>query len=415
MEYINPWHSAQKQLDDAARFLKLPEEIHKKLREPDKIHRAKLEIKLDSGKTATFDAFRVQYNSARGPCKGGIRFHPHETEDVVKALSAWMTWKTAVVDLPFGGGKGGVVCNPKEMSKKEIEQICRAYIRAFYKIIGSNTDIPAPDVNTSSREMAWMLDEYEKIMGQHDPAILTGKPLELGGSEGREAATGLGAVYCIREAAKHLKLDTKNLTAAIQGFGNVGKFTAKHLSELLNVKVIAISDSSGGIYSEKGINVEEAITFKAKTGKLSSFPNTKNITNEELLELSVDILVPSALENQITVKNADKLKCKILAEAANGPTTPDADDIINKKNIFLIPDFLCNAGGVSVSYLEWVQNRSGHYLTESQVFKRLDKIMTKAFNAVLQFHIGNKIPMRLAAYVLAVKKVADAMTARGWV
>ncbi len=415
MEATNPWHSAQKQLDDAARFLNLPEELHKKLREPDKIHRAKLEIMLDSGKSATFDAFRVQYNRARGPCKGGIRFHHHETEDVVKALSAWMTWKTAVAGLPFGGGKGGVICNPKELSKKELERICRAYVRAFHSVIGPDTDIPAPDVNTSPREMAWMLDEYEKIVGHHSPAVITGKPLELGGSLGRDQATGRGAVYCIREAAKHINLDTRNATAAVQGFGNAGIWTARLLVKLLGVKIIAVSDSSGGIYSEKGIDVEKAIAHKTKTRKIQGLPDTKNITNEELLELNCDILVPAAMENQITVGNADKLKCKILAEAANGPTTPDADDIINRKNIFLIPDFLCNAGGVTVSYLEWVQNKSHQYLDEEHVFKRLDEFMTKAFNDVLQFKLKNNTSMRLAAYVLAVKKVADAMEARGWI
>jgi glutamate dehydrogenase (NAD(P)+) len=263
--------------------------------------------------------------------------------------------------------------------------------------------------------MAWMLDEYEKIVGHHSPAVITGKPLELGGSLGRDQATGRGAVYCIREAAKHIKLDTKKATAAIQGFGNAGTWTAQLLIQVLGVKIIAVSDSSGGIYSENGIDVEKAIAHKTKTGKVQGLPGTKNITNEELLELNCDILVPAAMENQITAVNADKLKCKILAEAANGPTTPDADEIINKKDIFLIPDFLCNAGGVTVSYLEWTQNRSGQYLDEEHVFKRLDNYMTKAFNAVLQFKIENKISMRLAAYILAVKKVADAMTARGWV
>lgn len=413
MDSANLWLTAQKQLDDVVEILKLPQEVHNKLREPEKIHKAKLKVILDSGKTATFDAFRVQYNDARGPYKGGIRFHPEENIDTIKALAAWMTWKTAVMNLPFGGGKGGVVCNPKILSEKEIEKISRAYVQAFWKVLGPDVDVPAPDVGTSSREMAWMLDEYEKITKQKSPAFITGKPIAAGGSKGREQATGLGTVYCIREALKHLKLNPRNSTAVVQGFGNVGFWTAKFLSELLGVKVIAISDSKCGIYNENGISISEAAKYKTKNGCLHDFLGAKRVSNEELLALNCDILVPAALENQITGKNADKLKCKILAEAANGPVTTEADKIINQNNIFLIPDILCNAGGVTVSYFEWEQNRTNKYFSEEEVFQKLDKVMTQAFNSVLQFSLSRKVPLRLAAYALAVQRVADAMKSKG--
>src|SRR3990172_217725 len=284
MAISNPWEAAQKQLDDAAKFLRLDKKLHAKLREPIKVHKAKLEIKMNSGKTRIFDAFRVLYNDARGPGKGGIRFHPDETLDTVKALSAWMTWKTAVAELPYGGAKGGVVCNPKELSDKEMEKISRAYVQAFHKFLGAQKDVPAPDVNTSSREMGWMLDEYEKIIGKHEPGFITGKPLELGGSEGREQATGLGVVYNIREALKHLKLDPKKLTAAVQGFGNVGIWSSYYLSKLLGVKLIAVSDSKCAAYSEKGIDIDAARKHKEKTGQLHGLPGTKCISNDALLE-----------------------------------------------------------------------------------------------------------------------------------
>jgi glutamate dehydrogenase/leucine dehydrogenase len=405
----NAWKNAQKQLDDAAKYLKLSKDLHQKLREPQRVYSSKLKIKMDSGEIREFDAFRVQYNDARGPCKGGIRFHPEETLDTVKALGAWMTWKTAVAELPFGGSKGGVVCSPKELSEKELEKISRAYVRAFWKILGPKRDVPAPDVNTSGREMAWMLDEYEKIIGKKAPAFVTGKPLNKGGSEGREEATGRGVVITIREAAKHLKLKTPGMKAAVQGFGNVGSWTAVYLGEILGTKVIALSDSKCGVYNSNGIDVKSALKHKEKTGLLHGLKGTKCITNEELLELDCDILVPAALENQINARNAGNLKCKILAEAANGPTTAEADEILNKAKIFIIPDFLCNAGGVIVSYLEWKQNLSRKHLSKNEVFEKLDKILTRAFRIVLQEHAKRKIPMRLAAYTVAVKKVADAM------
>ncbi len=413
-EEKNPFKIAQMQLDEAAKFLKLEPKLHKLLREPARIFKANLNVKMDSGKTKTFPAFRVQYNDARGPCKGGIRFHWEETVDTVKALAAWMTWKCAVVGIPYGGGKGGVVCNPKEMSDSELEKLSRAYIRAFWKHLGPDQDVPAPDVYTSGKEMAWMLDEYEKLVGHQAPAMITGKLLALGGSLGRDTATGMGTVICIREAAKHLKLDLNKATAAVQGAGNVGGWTAKLLQQKFGTKIIAISDSKCAIYSEKGIDVEKALAHKEKNGVLHNFPGTKCITNEQLLELKTDILVPAALENQITHENAPKLACRIIAEAANGPATKEADNIINKrKDIFVIPDFLCNAGGVTVSYLEWVQNRTGYYWKLNEVNDKLDEVMTKAFWDVTNFAEKHKIPNRVAAYALAVQKVAEAMRLRG--
>ncbi len=415
VEQLNPFKIAQMQLDEAAKFLKLEPKLHKLLREPARIFKAKLKVKMDSGRTKTFLAFRVQYNDARGPCKGGIRFHPQETIDTVKALAAWMTWKCAVVGIPYGGGKGGVICNPKELSPAELEKISRAYIQAFWKHFGPDIDVPAPDVYTSGKEMAWMLDEYEKLVGHKSPAMITGKPLELGGSLGRDTATGMGTVICIREAAKHLKLDLGKATAAVQGAGNVGGWTAKLLQQKFGTKIVAISDSKCGIYSEKGIDVEKALAYKEKTGQLHNFSGTKCITNKQLLELKTDILVPAALENQITHENAPKLACRIIAEAANGPMTKEADNILGKrKNIFVIPDFLCNAGGVTVSYLEWVQNRTGYYWKLDEVNSKLDEVMTKAFWDVTNFAEKNKISMRVAAYALAVQKVAEAMRLRGY-
>ena len=412
-EEKNPFRIAQQQFDEAADFLKLEKSLREKLREPARVFQAKLKIKLDSGKTKEFEAFRVQYNDARGPCKGGIRFHPEETLDTVKALAAWMTWKCATVGIPYGGGKGGVICNPKELSEKELERISRAYVQAFWKHFGPDIDVPAPDVYTSGREMAWMLDEYEKLVGHKSPAMITGKPLELGGSLGRDAATGMGTVICIREAAKHLKLDLKKATAAIQGAGNVGGWTGKLLQQMFGTKIIAISDSKCAIHSENGIDIEKALAHKEKTGALHGFAGTKCITNEQLLELGVDVLVPAALENQITKENVSKLKCKLIAEAANGPATKEADEFLKKSKIFVIPDFLCNAGGVTVSYLEWVQNRTGYYWKLNEVNEKLDAVMTKAFHSVLDFSEKNKIYTRTAAYVLAVQKVAEAMRLRG--
>jgi glutamate dehydrogenase (NAD(P)+) len=413
-EELNPFKIAQEQLDMAAKLLKLDPAVHSLLREPKRILEVMFPVRMDNGQVRAFKGFRVQYSDARGPCKGGIRFHPQETIDTVKALAAWMTWKTACVDIPLGGGKGGVICNPKEMSRGELERVSRAYIDAIASIIGPEKDIPAPDVYTTPEIMAWMVDEFSKIRGYNAPGMITGKPIALGGSQGRGDATARGAVYTVREAAKRLNIVLKGATAAIQGYGNAGSYAAILLQEM-GARIIAVSDSKGGVLSEKGIDANAVLQHKHKTGSVVGFPGTKPITNDELLELQCDILVPAALENVITSKNASRIKAKIVAEAANGPTTPEADDVLFKNKVFDIPDFLCNAGGVTVSYFEWVQNIYGLYWPVEEVYDRLDKIMTKAFHDVYDMHVKHNVNMRMAAYMLSVQRVAEAMKLRGWV
>jgi glutamate dehydrogenase (NAD(P)+) len=398
----------------AAKLLKLDPAVHSLLREPKRILEVTFPVRMDNGQVRAFKGFRVQYNDARGPCKGGIRFHPQETIDTVKALAAWMTWKTACVDIPLGGGKGGVICNPKEMSRGELERVSRAYIDAIASIIGPEKDIPAPDVYTTPEIMAWMVDEFAKIKGYNAPGMITGKPIALGGSQGRGDATARGAVYTVREAAKRLNIVLKGATAAVQGYGNAGSYAAILLQEM-GARIIAVSDSKGGVLSEKGLDANAVLQHKHKTGSVVGFPGTKPITNDDLLELQCDILVPAALENVITSKNASRIRAKVVAEAANGPTTPEADDVLFKNKIFDIPDFLCNAGGVTVSYFEWVQNIYGLYWPVEEVYDRLDKIMTKAFNDVYDMHVKHNVNMRMAAYMLSVQRVADAMRLRGWV
>jgi glutamate dehydrogenase (NAD(P)+) len=413
-EELNTFKIAQEQLDAAAKLLKLDAPVHSLLREPKRVLEVTFPVRMDNGQVKSFKGFRVQYNDARGPCKGGIRFHPQETIDTVKALAAWMTWKTACVGIPLGGAKGGVICNPKEMSRVELERLSRAYIDAIAMVIGPELDIPAPDVYTDSQIMAWMMDEFNKTRGHNTPGVITGKPIPLGGSEGRADATARGAVYTIREATKRLNIPLKGATAAIQGYGNAGSYAAILLQEMGSI-VIAVSDSRGGILNDKGLDPSAVLQHKQKTGSVVGFPGTKAISNEELLELPCDILVPAALENAITSKNASRIRAKIVAEAANGPTTPDADDILSKNKVFDIPDFLCNAGGVTVSYFEWVQNIYGLYWPVEEVHDRLDKIMTKAFNDVYAIHVKNNVNMRMAAYMLSVQRVAEAMRLRGWV
>jgi glutamate dehydrogenase (NAD(P)+) len=415
VEELNPFKIAQKQLDTVAEKLKLDPATHMMLREPMRTLEVSIPVLMDDGSTKVFRGFRVQYNDARGPTKGGIRFHSDETIDTVKALAAWMTWKCAVVDIPYGGAKGGVICNTKEMSKGEKERLCRAYIRAISQFVGPEKDIPAPDVYTTPQMMAWMMDEFSRISQFNVLGIITGKPVEIGGSLGRSDATARGVVFTVREALKHLGIDAKKTTVAIQGYGNAGIY-CHMLMEELGSKVVAISDSRGGIYSEEGIDCEYAMKHKKLKGcVLGAKEKAKEITNEELLELDVDILIPAALENVITSKNAKNIKAKIVAEAANGPTTPEADKILCRKGVFVIPDFLCNAGGVTVSYFEWVQNISGYYWTVDEVYDRLDKTMTKAFWDVVEISEKHKIDMRVAAYMISVQRVANAMKIRGWV
>ena len=398
----------------AAKLLKLDPAVHSLLREPKRVVEVTFPARMDNGQVKAFKGFRVQYNDARGPFKGGIRFHPQETLDTVKALAAWMTWKTACVGIPLGGGKGGVICNPKEMSTGELERLSRAYIDAISAVIGPELDIPAPDVYTTPQIMAWMVDEFAKIRGYNAPGVITGKPIALGGSQGRGDATARGAAYTIREAAKLLSIPLKGASVAIQGYGNAGSYAAIILQEM-GARIIAVSDSKGGILNEKGLNPNAVVQHKQKTGSVVGFPEAKAITNESLLEEQCDILVPAALENVVTSKNASRIKAKIVAEAANGPTTPEADDILFKNKVFHIPDFLCNAGGVTVSYFEWVQNMYGLYWPVEEVHERLDKIMTKAFHDVYDTHVKHNVNMRMAAYMLSVQRVAEAMKLRGWV
>lgn len=412
---LNPFAIAQKQLDEAAKIMKLDEAVHEILRWPIREFHVRIPVRMDDGSVKVFEGFRVQYNDARGPTKGGIRFHPEETFDTVRALAAWMTWKTAVMDLPLGGAKGGVVCNPKEMSKGELERLSRGYIRALAHYIGPEIDVPAPDVYTDAQVMAWMMDEYSKIVGHNAPGVITGKPLPLGGSVGREDATARGGIYCIREAAKVLGISLKDATVAIQGYGNAGSYAHKLGTEILGLKVVAVSDSKGGIYNPKGLDYEKVFAHKKETGTVLNFPGADNITNEELLELDVDILIPAALENQIGDWNADRIKAKMVAELANGPTTPEADEILFRKGVYLIPDFLCNAGGVTVSYFEQVQNFYLFYWDKEEVYQRLDSRMTKAFHAVHETAKKYNVHNRLGAYIVAVSRVVEAMKLRGWV
>ncbi len=414
-EELNPFAIAQKQLDDAAEIIQLDPATHELLRWPLRELHVTLSVKMDDGTTQIFHGFRVQYNDARGPTKGGIRFHPDETIDTVRALAAWMTWKTAVVDIPLGGGKGGIICNPKTMSPNELERLSRAYIRQVGRIIGEEVDVPAPDVYTTPQIMAWMMDEYSFMRGYNVPGVITGKPLPLGGSAGRGDATARGGMYCVREAANVIGLDTNGATMAIQGFGNAGQFAATLGQELLGTKIVAVSDSKGGVYNSKGLDPHKVIAHKQETGSVVNYAGAENITNTDLLELDVDILAPSALENQITAENATKIKCKIIAELANGPTTPEADEILHKDGLYVIPDFLCNAGGVTVSYFEQVQNAYDFYWDVDLVHERLDAKMTTAFHAVDQTAKKYQINNRMAAYVVAVQRVAEACRLRGWV
>ncbi len=413
-EELNPFKIAQQQLKMACDKLSYGSEIYEALCEPQRFLTVRLTIQMDNGIKKTFTAFRSQFNSARGPCKGGIRYHPEETADTVKALSAWMTWKTACVGIPLGGGKGGIICDPKAMSQGELERLSRAYIRAIAEYIGPKVDVPAPDVYTNPQIMAWMMDEYETVVRHKEPGIITGKPLIIGGSAGRGDATARGTVYSIREAAKRLGIEIKDATVAIQGYGNVGSFCATLMKDLYGAKIVAVSDSRGGIYAADGLDPYEAIDFKTKMRTVVGLPGTEKISNTELLELDVDILIPAALENVITGDNASNVKGKIIGEAANGPTTPEADDILFRNKRFVIPDFLCNAGGVTVSYFEQVQNAYMFYWSLEEVYERLDKIMTKAFHAVVDIAEKYNVNNRIAAYIVAVERVVEAMKIRGW-
>jgi glutamate dehydrogenase (NAD(P)+) len=415
MAELNPFKIAQRELDDAAERLGLDSATHELLRWPQRELKVTIPVQLDGGTIKVLHGYRVQYNTARGPAKGGIRWHPEETLDTVRALAAWMTWKTAVVDIPLGGGKGGVTCNPKEMSDMEKQRLARAYIRAVGRTLSISKDVPAPDVYTTPQIMGWMMDEYETLIGQHHPGVITGKPIGLGGSEGRGDATARGGIYVTREAGKVLGIDLKGKTMAIQGFGNAGQYAALLGQEILGLRLVAASDSKGGIYNEKGLDPKKVVEYKLKMGSLQGFPGADAISNEELLELKVTVLFPAALENVITGTNADKIRCTISCELANGPTTPEADEVLYEKKVFVLPDFLANAGGVTVSYFEQVQNTYNFYWPLEEVQKRLDERMTRAFHGVYDMHLREKVNIRQAAYLVSVARVAEACKLRGWV
>ena len=416
MSKHNPFKIAQAQLDAAAERLGLDEATHQMLRWPMREIHVTFPVRMDDGSFKVFHGFRVQYNNSRGPTKGGIRFHPEETIDTVRALAAWMTWKTAVVDIPLGGAKGGVICDPHKLSMTELERLSRAYIRAIgTALIGLEKDVPAPDVYTTPQIMAWMMDEFSVMQGYNEFGVITGKPIPLGGSQGRGDATARGGMFTLREAAKVLGMNLDGAATAIQGYGNAGYFAHVLGTEMFNLKVVAVSDSKGGIYNAKGLDYNAVMAHKKKTGSVINFPGADNITNEELLELDVPVLVPAALEDQITDANADRIKAKIIVELANGPTTPEADLILHDKGAFVIPDFLCNAGGVTVSYFEMVQNAYDYYWDLETVHERLDKKMTAAFHAVHEMAQKEGVHNRLAAYMVAVARVAEAMKLPGWV
>jgi len=415
VEELNPFEIAKRQLRECAEILKLDESTHSVLMNPMRELRVSMPVRMDDGSIKAFEGFRIAYNNALGPTKGGIRYHPEETVDTVRALAAWMTWKCALLDLPLGGAKGGIICNTKEMSEGELERLTRSYIRAVWQFIGPRKDIPAPDVYTNAQTMAWMMDEYSSITGETQFGVVTGKPLCIGGSKGRDDATARGGLYVIREAAEILGINLGNTTMAIQGYGNAGYYAAVLAEELFGCKVVAVSDTKGAAYSEKGIDSKAIGEHKSETGSVVGFPGTELISNEDLMELDVDILVPSALENVITKKNANRVKAKIIAELANGPTTPEADAVLYKKGIHLLPDILCNAGGVTISYFEMVQNSTLCCWCDEEVDERLDEKMVSAYHSVLGASNKYGINMRKAAYIVAVERVIEAMKLRGWI
>ena len=412
-ESLNPFVVAQEQIDRAGKKLSLNPDLLELLKHPKRELTVNFPVKMDDGSVRVFTGYRVQYNDARGPFKGGIRYHWNVSIDEVRALACWMTWKCAVMDIPYGGAKGGIICNPKEMSKAENERMTRRYASEISIIIGPEKDIPAPDVYTDGQTMSWIMDTISMQKGYVVSGVVTGKPIAIGGSLGRDEATARGAVYTTREAAKKIKLNLKGATVAVQGFGNAGYHYARLMQDEYGSKIVAVSDSKGGIYSEKGFDPKEVLVYKEKTGSVVGFPGTKKITNEELLELAVDILSPAALENQITSENAPRIKAKISAECANGPTTPEADDLLYKKGVLVIPDILANGGGVTVSYFEWVQDLANFFWTKAEVDSKLEGVMVRAFDAVWKMHDEKKCDLRQAAYMVAINRVAEAYKWRG--
>ncbi len=410
---ISAFEGIQKEIDSIGKRLALSPKITEILKYPKRELIVNFPVEMDNGSTKVFTGYRVQHNMARGPCKGGIRYHPEVTLDEVRALAANMTWKTAVVGIPYGGAKGGVVCDPKKMSKGELERLTRRFATEISIIIGPEKDILAPDLYTDAQTMAWIMDTYSMTVGYSVPGVVTGKPLSIGGSEGRLEATGRGCMYVIREIVKCLGIELGNLTVAVQGFGNVGAIVARLLSKDCGCRIVALSDSKGGIYSPDGLDPEEVIRHKEKEGTVVGFSNSQEITNEELLELPCDILIPAALGNVITSKNAGNIKARFIAEGANNPVTSEADEILKKKGIMIIPDILANAGGVTVSYFEWVQDLQNFFWDLKEVNKRLEGIIVKSAREVYEASVREKANLRDAAYMLAIKRVVEAIETRG--
>nr|WP_315362333.1 Glu/Leu/Phe/Val dehydrogenase [Cytobacillus firmus] len=412
-ESLNLFTSTQVVIKEALNKLGYADEMYELLKEPLRMLTVRIPIRMDDGSTKIFTGYRSQHNDAVGPTKGGVRFHPEVNEDEVKALSMWMSLKCGIVDLPYGGGKGGIICDPRSMSMGELERLSRGYVRAISQIVGPTKDIPAPDVYTNSQIMAWMMDEYSRLREYDSPGFITGKPLVLGGSQGREKATAQGVVICIEEAAKKRGISIEGARVAVQGFGNAGSFLAKFMHDA-GAKVVAISDAYGALYDPNGLDIDYLLDRRDSFGTVTTlFDNT--LTNEELLELDCDILVPAAVSNQITAANAHDIKASIIVEAANGPTTLEATKILSDRGILLVPDVLASSGGVTVSYFEWVQNNQGYYWTEDEVSVKLEKVLVQAFDNVYQTSQQRKVNMRLAAYMVGARKMSEASRFRGWV
>jgi glutamate dehydrogenase/leucine dehydrogenase len=408
----NPYEAALENFDLAADALELGRDMRETIKHPERVLEVNLPVRMDDGHIHRFKGYRVQHSTARGPAKGGIRYHPNVTLDEVKALATWMTWKCAVVNIPFGGGKGGVTCNPKDMSQAELERLTRRYAFSILPLIGPEQDIPAPDVYTNAQVMAWIMDTYSMAKGHSVQGVVTGKPISLGGSLGRNEATGRGVFYTVRTACEHLKIPLKGARVAVQGFGNAGSIAAQLLHSN-GARVIAANDSRGSIYNKNGLDIPMLIAHKQRTGQVRGFPGAEEIRPQELLALECDILIPAALENAIHAGNAPEVRAKIVAEAANGPVTPEADRILEEKGVFLIPDILCNAGGVTVSYFEWVQDEQHLFWEAQDVYNRLEHVMHAAFAEVLKIKLERKVSMRTAANMLGIGRVAEAVKLRG--
>ncbi len=410
---VNLREMAQIQLEKAAEILELDASMLGYLKHPKTVLTVAVPVRMDDGKVHTFTGYRSQHSNARGPFKGGIRYHPQVSLDEVIALSMWMTWKCAVVDIPFGGGKGGVVCDPKKMSQGEIERLTRRFTHAIASIIGPDKDIPAPDVYTNPQVMAWIVDTYSEIQGKRSLGVVTGKPVEIGGSPGRDTATAMGCIVAAREALADVGIEARKAAVAVQGYGNAGSFVHKLAQEILGAKVVAVSDSAGGVYAPNGLDYEKVRAHKEKTGQLAGLKGADPISNEDLLRLDVDVLVPAALEDQINEQNAGLVRSKIICEAANGPTTPAADEILAQKGVTVVPDILANAGGVTVSYFEWLQAFNEYPWTESDVNRRLEEKIVRGFQAVRELARRHRVDNRTAALVLAVGRVASALKLMG--